>query len=572
MKKRWIRGGIVAFVMLLMVMAGCMMSPVYYLNDDVTMRSIISGAYTGTPDGHAVYMKYPLTWLLAGLYRVSAGIRLWIPWFDLFMAGCILLAGIGILSNCLELAGKGPRGQKVLPVLTVLSGILVFMTLLLPQYLYMHYTIIAAILAGTALFLWETGTERVLPLLLLGLCYLVRSQVFFLSIPFLLVVVLDGLLKSGRGEEFRRSVVSQGKTLLILFCVIAIFGTINRIGYGSEEWQTYGEYNDSRTALYDYTDFLSTDRYRELYTELGLSEEQFAILSHYDTLLDQSIDADLLEDTTRRIQELKGNEGTATLIKQGMERYYLHLRYDGRPYSLIWMGCYILLGLLLLIHKRWDRLLLLVTLAAGRSLIWIYLIVQGRFPERIWVSLYLIEILLLLGMLLEECLRVRTVDRSGGKQGSTTAALLLTLMLLGVMLPGQLQETCQRVKLQQDRQTEWALLTDSLAQEDDLYLIDVFSAVAYAGELYKADDDRLMMMGGWLTASPLAKQRLEEYDAKDAAEALKHPQVRLIAAERQDITWLQQYLEKRLGGSRLEVQQYVDCGENAVFAVYQLME
>lgn len=111
MKKWQIRACAAVFPLLLMVAAALLAAPVYYLNDDVTMRSILSGACTGVPDGHAVYMKYPLTGLLAVLYRLTGKGRIFVPWFDLFLTGCILLAGAGILANCLE-AAQGKKSER----------------------------------------------------------------------------------------------------------------------------------------------------------------------------------------------------------------------------------------------------------------------------------------------------------------------------------------------------------------------------------------------------------------------------------------------------------------------------
>lgn len=559
-------------MLLFMAAAGRLTAPVYYLNDDVTMRSIISGAYTGTPDGHAVYMKYPLTWLLAGLYRLSGGLGLPLPWFDLFLGGCILLAGTGILTGCWEAM---PEKDIRLRILWGLAGVLLFAGLLLPQYLYLHYTIVAAILAGSALFLWETASERGLPLVLLGLCYLVRSQVFFLSLPFLLVAVLDGLLQAGRAgkEELRREAGKQGKALLLLTVITVLFWGIDSIGYGSEVWRNYREYNDSRTALYDYTDFLSTDRYRESYEELGLTREQFMVLSHYDTMLDPGIDARVLDQAVQQIREQKEEVPAGVFLQQCAAAYYRHVRYDGRPYSLVWLGCYGILLLLLAVHRRWDRLLLTCALAAGRSLIWIYLIAQGRFPERVWVSLYLIEILLLLGMLLGEC-REKREECSGSRQQRLMGiTVVLCLVLFGGAVPGQLQEADRRAAQQRSRQEEWEILTDSLEErKGSLYLMDVFSAVAYAGELYEADAGQVLLMGGWMTQSPLVQQRLAQYGAGDAAEALQQPGVYLVAAREQDMAWLQSYLEKRLGELRLQERETIVCSGETAFAVYQLTQ
>ncbi len=139
--KKWQIGGCLAvFLLLVMAAAGKAAAPVYYLNDDVAMRSILSGAYTGSPDGHAVYMGYPLSALLSALYGLTEKLGLFIPWFDLFLAGCILLAGVGILGGCYK-TGEKPWMRVILALL----GLAVIAGLLLPHYLYMHYTIVAAL-------------------------------------------------------------------------------------------------------------------------------------------------------------------------------------------------------------------------------------------------------------------------------------------------------------------------------------------------------------------------------------------------------------------------------------------
>jgi len=571
MKKWQTRGCAAAFLLLLMAAAGRVAAPVYYLNDDVTMRSILSGACTGIPDGHAVYMKYPLTGLLASLYRLTEKLQIFIPWFDLFLAGCILLAGGGILAKCLEVS----RGKQVrVRVAAVILGILLFAGLMLPHYLYMHYTVVAAILAGGALFLWENGPGRGLPLLLLGLCYLVRSQVFFLALPFLLVAVLDRALEAlGQRHRLYLSLRQQGMSLLVLAVMVTAFWGIDSMRYGGEDWQSYREYNDSRTELYDYTDFLSTDRYQECYEQLALNWEQYQVLAHYDTVLDGDLDSRVLERTVRHIKTLRGDEGTDGYLRQCLGSYYRHVRYDGRPYSLVWAGCYGILLLLFAVRRRWERLLLLGALAGGRSLIWVYLIARGRFPERIWLSLYLIEICLLLGMALRECIENREVLAGSRKRWLSAGVIALGLVMLFLVVAAQLPHTYRRVNEQQEKQEQWNLLTESLeAQEDKLYLMDVFSAVAYAGELYRKDSERVLLLGGWLTQSPLVRQRLAAYEAVDGAQAMRHGQARLLAAGDRDMAWLEEYLQRRLGEVELRPRESIACGEDVEFVVYQLAD
>ena len=102
--------------------------------------------------------------------------------------------------------------------------------------------------------------------------------------------------------------------------------------------------------------------------------------------------------------------------------------------------------------------------------------------------------------------------------------------------------------------------------------MDVYSAVAYAGEVYGRDDGHILLMGGWLVWSPLTRQRLAAYGAGDGAQALRHEQVRLLVEGSRDVAWLEEYLRQRLGAVTLQAQESIACGENLEFVIYRLVE
>ena len=58
---------IVSAVAVLAVMVVTLMFGDYFfdLNDDVLMKDILSGAYTGTPEGHNRQMLYPISWFIS---------------------------------------------------------------------------------------------------------------------------------------------------------------------------------------------------------------------------------------------------------------------------------------------------------------------------------------------------------------------------------------------------------------------------------------------------------------------------------------------------------------------------
>ncbi len=62
----------------------------YDLNDDVMIKDILAGIYTGRPDAHNNQMLYPISALIAGLYRINAKA----PWFGLFEIICMIVSFI----------------------------------------------------------------------------------------------------------------------------------------------------------------------------------------------------------------------------------------------------------------------------------------------------------------------------------------------------------------------------------------------------------------------------------------------------------------------------------------------
>ena len=260
---------------IIMIIAGILCHPVLYLNDDITMRSILSGAYTGTPDGHAVYMQYPLTGLLALCYRLVPKIS----WMELFYAGC--------LWGCMCLI-TGQFSDK-------LMGSLISIAFFLPFYVYMHYTIVAALIAGCAVFLLCRGEKRVTPLVLLWIAYMIRGQVGLLALPFVLAALVWRCLENAKDNLKQRIFEGTWQAGVLVIGMMVISG-LNALCYDSDEWKEYQSYNDSRTQLYDYTNFLSTDLYAKEYASYGMTKEEYQLLFSYNTMLEKNPDAGRMQE------------------------------------------------------------------------------------------------------------------------------------------------------------------------------------------------------------------------------------------------------------------------------------
>ena len=562
-----------------MAAAALLCPPVYYLNDDVTMRQILSGAYTGSPDGHAVYMRYPLTGLLSLLYRIWGQV----PWLSVFFGGCFFAVILLAAGELRRLAGG--RGWRLWKVL--LPGGLFAAGLLLPHFVYLHYTVAAAVLAGGGIFLLSGGRwGKAAGLLILS--YLVRSQVFFLSVPFAAFVTLWQLAAGRAGGQVKRVLRPQLICWALTLGGVSVCLLIHSLCYRQEDWREYLAYNAERTELYDYTDFLSAKRYGKDPGRLGLDENRLRILQLYDTLL-LGKDEVSLGETARavRADQEQGREALAYL-GQCVRKYYNSIRYDTAPCSWVWLGALLALAGRLAAGRRWGRLALLGALEAGRSAVWVYLIWRDRFPERVALALYLLEIPVLLGLFLQTLGEGAGKREEGGPGGKTpsrpgkaaipgrSAGCLILLALAGLLAAGALQwrDVSGRVKEQVRLQREWdALKAYCGRQPDAMYLLDVFSVVSYGGMQYERDAENMMLLGGWMTGSPLARRRLEQFGGEDAALALLASEdVYLVAREDGGTDWLEAYLSERFGEAALtQVDRIVCPGENEggrVFAVY----
>lgn len=617
---------VTGLIALMLAGAGLISPLMYDLNDDITLRSILSGAYTGTPDGHAVYMKYPLTGLISLLYRICRPV----PWFSMTMAAFFILSVSAVMCRTLELLGmekavagkrsekeetgqcagfSGKRTESVRRGLTVCAMALLCAGLYLMNFLKMHYTIVAAMLGGAALYLvvthpWGGGPgacpgqfgkkglgQAALPVLLLVLCYDVRSQVFFLLLPFLGVALL--------WQVWNGRFLQLVPFVALLAVSVAGCAVWNGWMYRDSGWKEYGAYNDSRTLLYDYAQALPYEAYRQIYEELGISQDQYRLLIQYDTALDRSVDQELLDKAAQAsIAARDEQRSPKEYIRECLVEYYYYLRYTGRPYSYLVILGYLAVLAAAVWRKRPGQLLLACCMGAGRSLIWVYLIWKGRFPERIYMSLYLLELMLLAGMLLDLLLsyggakvkggadpggvfrrKLWAADAKGGRKVSGALSCILAAAVCTALAAMAVERTAvgyQRAKQQQEVQEEWQALQEYCSlHESELYLLDVTSMVAYSGAQYETlpAEQNYLLAGGWMSATPLLQERFEKLGVSDGGQALAEcPQVSFIAAAGRELDWLEEYMEHRFGDCRMEKVDAVSREGQEVFGVYKFFK
>lgn len=473
----------------------------YAINDDVAMRDIASGSLTGTPDYHLIFIKAAFGWVLTGLYRCFEGI----DWYGCVFLGMMVLC-CGILlerwnSWCIQ---KDKKPWYIIGWYVIgITGIL------LEHMLNFQFTVTAAILAGTAIFLYGTTgrednnfygrTGSVLILLWLSFC--VRSDVLFMAVPF------GGLLFLAKADSIKRKVITA------LIAMVGLLGIMvfEKEAYGSEEWQAYLSYNDERSMVYDYYGVPAYEENREFYEKIGLKEYDVENLKRYNLCFVNDLETGKMHQIAGYAKEQYFAENSlGKRMKAGIKAA---LKGELDPENLLLNGLTkFVIGFNIFLSlkrkKKKEFLTNLGFLLCEGGLI-SYLGLQGRFPTRVGTALFLIELGSAAALLYQEELGTESLDwrKNKVRLSYITGALIL---LFGARLFSIKQK--QQKMYQYNR--EYEILQDFYQEhEENVYFIAEWFVSGYSDIFHlqrKNSKANGFEMGGWLALSPIYEEELRQ--------------------------------------------------------------
>ncbi|MDE6882081.1 MAG: hypothetical protein K2P48_03075 [Lachnospiraceae bacterium] len=531
-----------------MIVMGVCFDFFYDLNDDTMMLDIMSGAYSGTPDGHNMQTLYPLGALIALCYKVCGTI----PWYGLFLClcqfGCLYLIGVRLCSLG-ERCGKAGSaetlavsamcaGRKILR-LGALS--LLVWGVCLSHLVNVQYTVTCAMLSAAAIFLFLTTPDtesskrfirsNIPSMVLVIAAYQLRSEMLLLTFPF---ICLAGLYRLTEEKKLfgKDTLIRYGSVLGIMLAGMLISRGIDYAAYSSGQWKDFLRFFEARTTVYDfYQELIMEDAWQEALEELGVPPSRQTLLRNYNYGLDDGVDsqflitlADYATDTVRKARDWK-----AIVKKQVYRYYYRTLRGGDSPYStlLLWMYAAVFVAGICAsfllreaaasgeeknsrkmekIRESMQRFGLLwqaVLLTGVRSAVWMFILLRGRDPERITHSLYLVEFALLAAMLIRarhrrpggtEILRSTGIDTGRHCAGSVLHGVACGIVLIMAvsfclitgkgMIKGIPALRAQQELREQVNENWYAIDEYCRERDENFYFEDVYSTVSFSRRIF----------------------------------------------------------------------------------------
>lgn len=476
--------------------------------DDVGIRNILSGIYTGTPEAHTYFMDYMLTKPLSMLYE-------WFPnvyWYVLFLAlvnyGCLIL----ILYRFLCKVDR----YKLIGIWSVVAG---FLILWLPFIITLEWTSAAGILSATAIFWYATTPDRenrkellrdyIFSLILLFVACNLRNDVAFMAIPFAGVVFLWKLVQN---RKFLSAVFLRTQLLFAMMCV-AIFvvsKVSDSLAYSSDVWKEADRFSEYRSTMYDRFGWPDYDIYKDIYTKNNISLEMYhSIKNDYNLMLCYKgvLSSNNFEELSEVAEEsFYSRNDTKSRLKNCLRRrweamgsqiYGLHtvMIYIGLICSLVCSWC----------KKDRLKLFLVVNTAIGFELVWIYLYFRNRLPIHVGYSLNMIAIAVVIAFLWKEPL-IKKVLKSG-----------MVWLIICLFLSSNLLQKAVIIKEENHVEATNALLLSTVKKyceenKENIYFRDFFSfnnSILYKELIYARDERKaanFVPPNGWSVILPMDNQ------------------------------------------------------------------
>lgn len=368
---------IINAVFLALVLVFCEIK--YETSDDYIMAAIMSGAYSGTPNPHMIFINILWGYLLLPFYYLVPQIS-WYLIAQLALCYCAFTAVTYLMLKRLD------------TIMGIMLSVLFITFFSDDAYIMVQFTktAILAVMAGSILFLWalfhdERCRKREIAAgaVLVVAGSLIRYSVIYIAGGFLLFILFIEFIQffcykcEGKWRKFVQIAVCG----VILIGVVVSAKQLDRYIYNSSpEYKFFREYGSARGGIVDKKDY-GYEACEEEYKKLGLSENDYVLLRTWNFADPGFYTLELLQ----KVEKIVNDYQNEMVIDRDYIKYELSTR-NYWEYPALW-ACVILVLLSIVFNKKywWASLIS----AGGAYLYLCYFVATGRIVYRIEYAVFL---------------------------------------------------------------------------------------------------------------------------------------------------------------------------------------
>jgi len=570
---------VVSLVLVLLAIVGISVEFGYMhrTNDDVLLRSIVSGNYTGTPDAHLVYMMYPLGLLLKFFYTIAGGIS----WYDIFVVALHYFCWWAILLRLGAFFEK--RWQKMLAMLLALAGLLLVD---LPYVVLNQYTVLAGVCAATAV-LWLTLSDiennkgyllhAAVVVVLMVLTLWIRKEVFYMSLPIGGCILFYQWMKyCHRKEIVKMWIKKQGVLLGVLAIIVMLSFAMEAWAYRSAEWKEFASYNQARKEIFDYYNLAPNELNQVSYESENIGTEEYEVINSMSLVLMPELDADKLQ----RLANL------SKWHKEQMEQYYSVYRKtmyavcdvlfqnSVQPLGFVLTIVSVILLTLLMLKRNKAGFVSVLFALLYEALFAGYFIWKNRFPERVSFGLYLMLVMLFVGIMLKDGDVLFEKTGTGDSFFWKLVPMLALVFVIANVGIYCYRNVSDQVKEYKRGIGQWQQVQYYADQNDEnVYLIKANMAGLKGDVMYlitQKEPSNTLLLGTWLSESPHYHKRSQNLGLGTIGEEFtEQEKIFLLQLEADNTSWLTDYYAKRGKEKQAEVVDTITT-INGIIEVVQM--
>ncbi len=546
----------------------------YSTNDDIMIRNIMNGNYTGTPEAHVINVMYISGLLGRFLYMHIPGIE----WFDFIMIFLHYICWLLVIARAGQQIEKKREKTVIMLLIAIVFIIVDWKYLLLNQ-----YTILTSQLAGVSYFWMLTSIEkkgneywcdRGVALFLFFVALIFRKEAFLLSLPLYGLVVFYEIANATEKKKIAERFKYIFGYVSVCFALVVIVYSVESMAYGEGAWKSFSNSHNARVQIYDYTGVPAYDVYQSEYTDLKMDYSDWVAMDLYNCELVEGLSADKMEGIAQlSTQRWNENNSLPNLLKRSVFEFCKDLFENKIQPAGIFLGAMYLFSFLLCYRENDKKgFLLCGCMLLFNVTVSIYLIARARFLERVSYGMYFQQILFLMAYLLPHAKRF--FQDLANKKIWAGICFIICIGLFGVSGIYTWQNVSEeRLEVIKDAK-DWQYVNDYFANHpENRYCIDTKSFVFSTEKLFANDveSENMVRLGGWILNSPLQEKRMDNQNIENLSQQmLIEDSFYIVQAADKDLGWISNIWESRGYEIDIVITDMVETPSGREFAIIQL--